>query len=169
LKQKKVQTKETDNNDLNEQEVHLSTDERIILGKKRKRTAKPEEAEIDLHKFFTQNKRFEPDQASKSPSFVADLRARDYSKDEVLNFISNFLTNSTQGQSVQVQIKTVVKLATSLLSQDFTLSIQIYTKILQWVQEMHPNEFFPVVSFIVFKQVKDFPEQSKDFFDLAFG
>jgi len=104
-KKKKVQTQETDNNEQNEQEVHLSTDERIILGKKRKRAAKPEEAEIDLHKFFTQNKRFEPDQASKSSSFVAELREKDYSKDEVLNLISNFLTNSTQGQSVQVQIK----------------------------------------------------------------
>jgi len=37
-----------------------------------------------------------------------------------------------------------------------------------WIQEMRPEEFFPLATFIVFKQIKDFPEQAKEFFNLVF-
>jgi len=66
---------------VNEQEAHLSPDERIILGKKRKRNVKFEELELDLHNFFTQNKRFQPDLASKSDQFLNHLKQKDYSRE----------------------------------------------------------------------------------------
>ena len=33
---------------------------------------------------------------------------------------------------------------------------------------MRPEEFFPLATFIVFKQVKDFPDRAKEFFELVF-
>lgn len=132
---KKQREEQEDLSQVNEQEAHLSVDERIILGKKRKRNVKFEELELDLHNFFTQNKRFQPDLAPKSNLFLNHLKERDYSREQVFAFVANFLSEVVHlsPDEVQKELKKVIKMATSLVKVDFQISLEIYSRIMFWI------------------------------------